>query len=406
MRQQIAFDTSSVRTTDSNGYLHVAKSNLTREEVADYYGREIPRHDELGLDTDKIYGVYRPAEELTKAVETFNGIPVLIRHEPDSAFDPKKALRIGATGTNAEFDGHYITNALSFHDAVAISLIESGDQKELSAGYTYDPVLEDGEFNGKKYAVKMTNIKGNHIALVTVGRAGPTVVVADSKGDKKMKEKKGATFLERLKKLVMDSELEEKVTGDSVKDRLMALIAEIAGEHAEEGETMTQIKQLIDQLSATQDSDSEEGKKKEGEEKDNFNVKDFESEPGKKPITGDSKPVGIDIKSITADIYKKVNQEVLTATKERVKAAEKVRPLVGIVDSFAFDSAEEIYKYALEKRGTRVEDYSPAAYAGMVDVMSSNIADAHISAVQKTMALDAEGKDKLLGKDISRFKRG
>jgi hypothetical protein len=169
------------RQKDANGYLRVSSSNLTKEQVAGYYGREISGGN-AGYIPDKLYKVYRPAEELKKALPTFNGIPVLIRHKADSAENPQKELRVGVTGTEAFFDGKYIKNALIFHDAAAIDLIESGEQKELSAGYKYTPVEEKGVFEGQEYEIKMTNIVANHIAIVREGRAGGDVRVADISG--------------------------------------------------------------------------------------------------------------------------------------------------------------------------------------------------------------------------------
>lgn len=103
----IVFDRStlSVRRDDENGFLHVESSHISKATVSPYYGREIPGHDELGLNPDEIYQVYRPAEELKKAAPTFNNLPVLLRHEPLSADEISqnpdvKGLVIGSTGSD------------------------------------------------------------------------------------------------------------------------------------------------------------------------------------------------------------------------------------------------------------------------------------------------------------------
>lgn len=70
----------SARTKDSNGYMHVAVSNLTKEQVVPYMGDSIPGYKELGLEPDKVYQIYRPADEIEKAVETFNGLPLMLDH--------------------------------------------------------------------------------------------------------------------------------------------------------------------------------------------------------------------------------------------------------------------------------------------------------------------------------------
>ena len=64
--------------------------------------------------------------------------------------------------------------------ADAIAAIEDGSCRELSLSYFYDPELSSGTWNGQPYEVIMRNIRGNHLALVETGRAGPTVAVADA----------------------------------------------------------------------------------------------------------------------------------------------------------------------------------------------------------------------------------
>lgn len=175
------FDASpSHRRTDDNGYLHVEACNVTKEQIAPYYGHEIPGNEELGLDPNKEYQMYRPAEELQKAVDTFNGVPLAFEHHTMSAESMPKEFIIGSLGTEAQFKAPYITNALIVTDQTAIDAITSGECKELSAAYRYTPVMETGTFNGKHYDGRMTNISANHVALVREGRAGHDVVVADS----------------------------------------------------------------------------------------------------------------------------------------------------------------------------------------------------------------------------------
>ena len=116
--EKLAFDTK--RHKDVNGYLHVEVSPLTKETVNPYYGREIPGWEEEGLDPEKIYYGYRAGRELKKALETFNGIPVLDEHKLDSAERPLKEERVGYTGTSAAWEAPYIMNALIITDALHI----------------------------------------------------------------------------------------------------------------------------------------------------------------------------------------------------------------------------------------------------------------------------------------------
>lgn len=182
--RRLVYDRSpvdSVRTVDDNGYLHVGISNITKEQVAPYLGREIPGFEKLGLKPDEIYSVYRPASELSKpaTVESLNGIPVLLKHAEDSAEAPA-SNRVGSTGTDAKWEPPYLTNSLHIQDADAIRRINDGTMREISMGYFYTPVLKHGEFEGEPYDIVMTDISCNHVALVEEGRAGHDVSVKDS----------------------------------------------------------------------------------------------------------------------------------------------------------------------------------------------------------------------------------
>lgn len=171
----------SVRSIDDNGFLHVAISNITKEQVAPYLGSEIPDYERLGLKPDTIYKVYRPAEELKKAVTSSNGIPIQLDHHADFADAPAKETRVGSTGTDGIFNAPYLQNSLHIQDADAIKRINDGSMRELSLGYRYTPEKKTGVFNGEPYDLIMRDISCNHLALVEEGRAGHDVVVKDSK---------------------------------------------------------------------------------------------------------------------------------------------------------------------------------------------------------------------------------
>ena len=126
MNNRIAFDAATKRRIDENGFMHVESSHITKEQVAPYYGREIPGCNELGLDPKKIYYGYRPAEELIKAIPTFNGLPLLLNHYVESAENPQKEHRVGSLGTTAAWNAPYVDNALSITDAAAIDAVDSG----------------------------------------------------------------------------------------------------------------------------------------------------------------------------------------------------------------------------------------------------------------------------------------
>jgi hypothetical protein len=170
----------SVRLMDEDGRLRVAVTPISKAAVNRYFGREIPGAEALGLVPDQAYRLLRAPEELEKAADSFNSIPVLAEHVHVTAQTPRPDLVVGATGTDARFTDPYLTNALVLWNAQAIEGVRSGEQRELSCAYRYVPVMEPGVWQGQPYDGRMTQIRGNHVALVRAGRAGPDVLVADA----------------------------------------------------------------------------------------------------------------------------------------------------------------------------------------------------------------------------------
>ncbi|MDR1920269.1 MAG: DUF2213 domain-containing protein, partial [Candidatus Adiutrix sp.] len=207
--KHMVFDVGSRRRKDDNGFLHVAVSHISKETVNPYYGREVTDWEDLGLDPDKIYYGYRAGEELAKGAETFNGLPLLLGHYPESAEAPQKEHRVGSLGTEAAFNAPYLDNALIITDARAIEAVESGHCRQLSASYQFTPVMTPGEFQGDAYDFIMTDIRGNHVALVEEGRAGPEVAVADKQINLPNPQTERTTdmgLIDKIKKLIAEAE--------------------------------------------------------------------------------------------------------------------------------------------------------------------------------------------------------
>ena len=178
----MAFDRGSVRSYDADGRLHVALTNISKANVSPYYGSEIPGFAQLGLDPAKIYKLWRDPAELEKGAASFRNLPVLRRHIQVSADEPSKEDVVGSIGSDVTFNAPYLCASLCFWDSEAIAGIESGQLEELSPAYRYTPDMTPGNTpDGEAYDGRMTDILGNHLATVEVGRTGSDVVVADSK---------------------------------------------------------------------------------------------------------------------------------------------------------------------------------------------------------------------------------
>ena len=176
---KLAFDRSA-RRIDADGRLHVDRSHISKATVNPYYGREIPGYEALGLAPDKVYRLLRDPVELERGAATFARLPILSEHVPVTVDAPRPDLVVGAIGSEVVFTPPYLDADLCVWDSTAIAGIETDKVRELSCAYRYVPVMEPGEFEGQPYDGRMTEIQGNHLALVEVGRAGSDVVVADA----------------------------------------------------------------------------------------------------------------------------------------------------------------------------------------------------------------------------------
>jgi hypothetical protein len=174
-----AFDRQTARTVDQDGHMRIRGSILTRAAVNGYKADEIPGWEALGLDRNRIYKLYRDPDALKAGVDTLDGKPLMMRHQPISAADHPKDIVVGSV-SNPEYRNGDIVGDLIVWDKDGIEVIDDGSQKELSCGYRYVPVMKAGiTSDGHSYNGIMTQIKFNHCALVHSGRVSGAVV-ADS----------------------------------------------------------------------------------------------------------------------------------------------------------------------------------------------------------------------------------
>lgn len=175
----MAFD-KSVRRFDEDGRMHVETTPISKAAVNEYFGREIPDAERLGLQPDRKYKLLRHPDELKAGADTFNNVPLMIKHIRQSAEEPQKDKVVGSTGTDAEFDKPHLKNSLVIWDKDAIDGIQNSKRRQLSCSYRYDADMTPGTYEGETYDGVMRNIRANHVALVEEGRAGPDVLVSDS----------------------------------------------------------------------------------------------------------------------------------------------------------------------------------------------------------------------------------
>ena len=138
---------------------------------------------------DKIIQVYRSPDEVfsESAIASFEGKPFVDEHPQEEMVTPENSNKYTkGTARNvrrSSSENDMLIADIVVYDADVIKEIEEG-KREISCGYECDYVESDGTYC-------QTNIRGNHVALVDVGRAGHRVRIKDSDIKKNIKDSKG-----------------------------------------------------------------------------------------------------------------------------------------------------------------------------------------------------------------------
>ncbi|MHC5307518.1 DUF2213 domain-containing protein [Bartonella sp. LJL80] len=178
-----------VRRT-GDGYL-VATPKVARTGIQVYAGYEVDPQDIHGLRDKATVNVYRPEDEVfhADALKSYAHRPVTNDHPPVMVDASNwKQYAIGQTGDEIARDGDSIRVPLVLMDEAAINDVEGG-KRELSMGYSAELVFGDGVTpEGQPYQVKQTNLRMNHLAVVTAARGGSTLKIGDNdmKGNRSM----------------------------------------------------------------------------------------------------------------------------------------------------------------------------------------------------------------------------
>lgn len=393
MKDAILLDAQpSMRRKDANGYLHIAITPISKACVNPYLGREIAGSEAQGWDANTIYYGLRDPDELQKAAKTFDGMPLLMNHHKTDAENPAKEYTIGSIGTDGKFEKPYLKNSMTITDAKAIQAIEDGSSQEISCSYRFTPDFTSGDYiaeDGSKihYDFIMRNIEGNHVALVPEGRAGHDVKVADSKLElndtatpKERRTFMPLEFEELIDAIMPNASVEDKALAMAKLDELGSVEAE-----ADDAKAKDEEKDIEEDYDAEEEVLDDEDLEEEEEEADDDNIDELLKDPKAKRAfeygvrygekREKSAPKRLDKEherkgmEKAEDSMEAIQDAMLEKFRSINAAAVKVRPLVGEIDDpLAFDSAEAIYAFALDKNGVDIESYPVEAYEGMVDM--------------------------------------
>lgn len=146
-----------------------ADAHITRTGVFKYRNPDGSQRLELRDDPE----VHDP-----DSLASFAGVPVTDDH-PAAPLDPSNAAAHarGAVGENVRRDGDRVAASITVYDAALIARMDRG-KVEVSCGYSCDLDETPGVHpRYGRYDAVQRNIRGNHVAIVDVGRAGPEVRV-------------------------------------------------------------------------------------------------------------------------------------------------------------------------------------------------------------------------------------
>ncbi len=403
----------SVRTLDRDGRLHVAIANISKACVNPYLGREIPNWQGLGLDPERRYRLLRHPDELAKAAPSFNGLPLLSTHVPVTADAHPHELVAGALGTEARFVHPYLQNSLVIWPRDDIDAVLEEVKRELSSGYHYRADMTAGDYEGEPYDGVMRDIVGNHVALVTKGRAGSDVVVGDSAKAittqeiepmaVKLKSRTavalyGALSAHLLPLLATDKAFDVApllvdVTAKNFKDKKAAIVAGVKkGTETllAKDASIDGVAKLLDKLPLAADEDDPDEKKKaeitaEDDEptkflKEKLSAEDYAAYDAKRSARDaeeeeeEKKRREKEGKAMDAA---EVDKIVETATKAAIEATNKVQRATRDAERFvrkwvgelavACDSEEGVYRTALNTLGVRHEGVHPSALKAILE---------------------------------------
>jgi len=323
----------TARRFDTNGWFSVKGNPLSKVGVFPYLGASIGADD-----PDRMYMVYRPAEELgdPDCIDSFRTVPIIDEHEmlgaAEHGLTPVERKGVGGvTGDLVEFDaatGTLRSNIKVFSEALARQ-INSG-KKQLSCGYRCEYDFSPGEHNGVKYDVVQRKMRGNHVAVVKAGRMGPDVAVLDH------------TFtydhVDTLElKPVLDKETQDAI--DAAVNKATAGIPDAVAKAVTDA--------MPAMLAKAKEDEEEKGEDEKPEALDAAVEKAVTA-----ARAADAAQIA-DLRNQLAAVKPALDAaDVRRASEDKDAILSRVKPHVGVFDHAAMD-ADGVVAYALDKLGIR-----------------------------------------------------
>ena len=208
----------NISRREPEGYLLCLNVPVARTGTQEYLPEELGLpQPPPGLSPSGLIPVDRPESEVfaPETLASFEGMPVTNDHPTEGVdIENIRRLQMGHAhnvrrGAGEESD--LLLADLIITDPRLIDAILAG-KREISCGYTYELREENGRYIQRK-------IRGNHIAVVDAGRAGPRVSIKDNQPERSTPNmKKSLTKL--LARMAKDGDVEtvaefiEEMIGD------------------------------------------------------------------------------------------------------------------------------------------------------------------------------------------------
>ena len=207
----------NISRREPEGYLICLNVPVARTGVQEY----LP--SELGLPgpDDHLIPVHRPESEVfaPACLASFEGMPVTDDHPSDPDGVNSENIRFLQRGhahnirRGAPPEDDLLLADLIITDPRLIEEILSG-KREISCGYNYVLSEEDGKYYQR-------DIRGNHVAVVENGRAGPRVSIKDHEPERSTQmNRKTKAFAKMVSRMARDGE----------EEALEEVLAELIGE--------------------------------------------------------------------------------------------------------------------------------------------------------------------------------
>jgi len=273
-------------------------------------------------------------------------IPITDGHPDGKLVNSKsaKSLQIGYVGENIRVDGKFIRVPLTITDSDAVEKIKRG-KNQLSLGYTANVVDEAGEYNGREYDSKQTDIKYNHLAICSLARAGADASIKLDEGeaiqldDEKLDDEKTDNIDKKTKENIKPKR------GNSMKKIMLDGIEYEASPEVVNAYTKSQAK--VDELTA-------------------------ENEKSKGTIDG-LKEENTNLKTKVDEFDKTLNEKVQAFVKERVAVVDAAKPILDKETKYDEMSILDIKKAVITKVSKNAKlddaskDYIDARFDAAVD---------------------------------------